>query len=233
MSNPAAELYEIFEQWRTSTKTSNAARRKVNTPAGVELVVRAMHLVHEIGGEIDRLEAVGRRVNAYRENYQAWVYAIIAYRTGWQANTAPDADLPVPVMHALDVLADTLDNAPASTRTPEITVAFKAIEERLARVLAAVNEDETLDSRLKLHIRRVVAHLQTCMAEFETYGKSRTAEAFDDLWVAMTAAAGQSEKKSMWEKLRDDLVLPATAGAIGGLPAVVIQLAEITGSVSM
>jgi len=227
MANAAAELFDIFSAWRGAKGSTNAERRRIQTPEGRDQVTRAMALLPIIRAEIDALDAEGRRVASYREAYQHWLFAILAVQTGWQGTTPPQNDFPQLALQALDTLADVLDHRPGPILDK---TAVGVLRERLEEVLHAVDSDDSLDERLKAHIRRTVRHVQSCVDEFAVAGESATMEALDALYASMLAAAHSSKHPGRWERFLGQFFLPTAAGLLANGPGLALQITQAAGN---
>lgn len=223
MGNPAAELYDIFTEWRTADGTSNFKRRGMSDEAGRAQVQRAMALLGQVKAEIDALDAAGRRVSSYKEAYTEWLFAILAVSTGWRGQSAAESDFSDTGTNALDTLADMLDHLPGSRLD---RTAVGVLHARLEAVLTAVDEDDSLDDRLKRHIRQAVRNVQTCVDEFETTGESATMAALDALWAATIAASAKSKYRKRWEDLSEKFFLPTASGLVASAPGVIAMLMQ-------
>lgn len=220
MPNPAAELFTIFTNWRSAPEASTLQRRELagDDPAGIATHARAFKLLEQIERSLAELAQAGRRVGVAQRACPLWAKAILAIPTdSWAARTNASDEINQQLMDILDQLADTLD----LTGRPAISHSSKddALQE-LRDVLEAVNADDSLDPRLKRHIRRVVRNLQTCIEDFDGSDEDGIA-ALDAVWAAMQAAMSQSSDPGIWEKFRDRFVVPTTVGWLVSAPAVV------------
>lgn len=227
MANPAAELYEIFETWREANGGSNVNRRglaETDQAPALAQHVRAMSLLSQIDAELKKLRQRERRTGSYDRAYPNWVKAVLAIGSGnWGGATSAESDLGDTVMDPLEQLADVLDHL---DQTPLSRSALENFRNLVDEVLAAEAADPDLDERLRLHIRRVVRHLQTCIEEFDVHGYSATMEAADNVWSAMQAAAFQSKDPGRWVKFKDRFVVPAVVGLVANGPGLAFQIEQ-------
>lgn len=227
MANPAAELYEIFTVWREATGGSNLARRGLNQTDQASALaqhVRAMSLLSQVGAELEKLRQRERRTGSYDRAYPNWVKAVLVVGSGnWEGATNAESDLSDTVMDPLEQLADVLDHL---DQTPISRGALESFRSLVGEVLSAEAADPDLDERLRLHIRRAVRHLQTCIEEFDLYGYSATMEAADNVWSAMQAAAFQSKDPGRWKKFNDRFVVPAVVGLVANSPGLAFQIEQ-------
>lgn len=181
-----------------------------------------MSLLDKLAEDIDDLERSGRRVRVFRRHYPYWVQAVLAIQTNsWSGSTTAATDFSVTTMDVLEQLADVLDHRSAPLH-PDAVAAMNTL---LGEVLTATDADDSLDTRLKVHIRKVVRHLQTCVDEYGAYGESAALDALDAVWVAMGAAAHSSGSPGRWEKFRERFFFPTAAGLLANTPSLVLQIA--------
>ena len=133
-------------------------------------------------------------------------------------------DFPNRYTDVLDLLADALDHLPGQQLD---RTAVQVLHSRLAAVLVALEEDDSLDERLRAHIRRTVSTLRTCVDEFEIQGESKTMEALDAMWAAVLAAEAQSATPNRWTEFRDKFFIPTAAGLLANAPGLVMQLGQL------
>lgn len=229
MTNPAAALHAILQEWVDAPGANNLARRQLQEPdehIGLRRHVAAMGLLREVLDEIDRLERAGRQVALYKRYEREWVRGILAMDTGWAPASTGASDFDANDLGVLAQLADVLDHSGAQDSPPLDLRAVATLEALLQEVLTAADEDTGLDDRLKLHIRRVARHLQTCVEEYDVLGASAAMEALDQVWVAMQAAAAQSKDPSRWTAFRDRFFIPTAAGLLANAPSLALQIEQ-------
>lgn len=223
MSNPAADLHTIFTSWKDATQSTNTLRRGLSRGTQqVEKHMQAMLLLDKISREIAELKRAGRRVASLERAYPTWIYAVLAVRSGsWNATSDARLDFDQPSMDALEHLADILDHP----RGHPINAASRSdARQVMAEVLAAVDADQSLDGRLKQHIRRVIRNLQACIEDFDVLDAEGVA-ALDAVWAAMQAAAAASTTQaSTWEKFRDRFAIPVVVALLAGAPSTVATI---------
>ncbi len=162
----------------------------------------------------------------YRSHYPLWVEAVLSMRTNnWNANTPAAHDFPQPSIDALEQLADVLDHK-APPLHPDAVARMNGL---LSEVLSATSSDESLDERLRAHIRKAVRHLQTCVDEYQVYGESATMEALDAVWAALGAAAHSSKNPGKWETFQERFFFPTVVNFLANAPSLAIQIAQASG----
>src|SRR5690554_5349282 len=105
----------------------------------------------------------------------------------------------------LDVL-EALSDAMSVTGPRVDTSQLNRFGSFLDGVVKLLGEDESLSPELRGYILKLVQQIRVAVEEFETTGRFEYAEALLQLWVALTAATGQSKTaKSKWKKFSETI----------------------------
>lgn len=221
MTNPAAELLEIFRSW-DGTSSPNVDRH-FDQAGGVEAAekhVRAMKLIWDIHRQLDEWSSRGQSVDAYREATVAWVRTVLANPRNWTTNGETAYVMQRARMDMLEGLSHAMSLA-APTVLPEHR---SAVRQSLAEIVSLLGQDDSISDQLRLYILRLVQEIQLASDEFEVTGRFDAEEAMERLWVALLAASGQSKKhRATWKKRAEAIVVPAVAGMLASVPGITAQ----------
>lgn len=226
MKNPAHELLELFERWGEHPGGSALDSRGLQTDedTAIDDHLYAMCLLAAMKNCVDDLERGGYRVKSFRRSFRLWTKAVMNYPHAWNAG-ANSAVFSVHTMDTLENLAAAIDRhlpAPTPERVAEIM-------SYLDEVVTLLEEDEELSSELRLHVSRIVQTIRGCIVEEKAYGATDLKQALYDLWVALYAAAGQSDgdKRGRWATMAETIYRPAAASFIGSMPGLAIAAAQL------
>jgi ATP-dependent exoDNAse (exonuclease V) beta subunit len=227
MSNPAAELLKIFSNWvPTGTASSYQAHGNGSDEFAAEHR-RAMKLIWDIEQAVDRWEAEQRTVDTYRRGIQAWTRYTLGLPNGWTNAHSGSQDRQVALIDTLEALADRMDAAPrvAEPQLQEMGVFLGGIVDLLA-------SDESIPATLRSYILELVTEIQHALDQHRVLGSFDFSDSLERLWVALTAARGESkEAKRKWAKLRDQILIPASVQLLAGTPTTVLAIAStVSGS---
>lgn len=226
MRNPAIELLTLLRVWVAADGATNNIRRGMGSDDSLIDLLEAMRLLGEVREEIIRLAEAGRQVRLYEQMWPVLVGGVVAQESTWgQKQSTSDQDFPPRELDTLELLADVLDyEASPQPLNPEGVALLRAT---LDEALALASEDAGLDDRLRVHLNRTIRHLRTCIDEYDERGHSITLEAWENVWVALTAAQTKSSDPSRWKKLADAFFWPTASGIVVSLPSVAIALGQI------
>lgn len=101
------------------------------------------------------------------------------------------------------------------------------ISEMLVELTSALASDQSLPRELKLHMRRLIVEVQTCIDEYEITGDFFLQSALDRLFVAVAKVENQSKEPGKWGGFRDKFVYPALSSLVGGAPGTLIALNSV------
>ncbi|MCB5294490.1 hypothetical protein BJQ90_03958 [Arthrobacter sp. SO3] len=173
---------------------------------------------------VDDLERGGYRVKSFRRSFRLWTKAIMNYPHAWNA-ASNGSVFSVHAMDTLENLAAAIDgHLPAPT--PERVVEIMSY---LDNVVSLLGEDQNLSPELRLHVSKIVQTIRSCIAEESAFGETDLKQSLYDLWVALYAAAGQSdgETRGRWATMAETIYRPAAAGFIGSIPGLAISAAQL------
>ncbi|MHC8609928.1 hypothetical protein ACW4FP_20005 (plasmid) [Paenarthrobacter ureafaciens] len=226
MRNPAHELLELFERWGEHPGGSaiNGRGLQADEDKAIDEHLYAMCLLAAMKNSVDDLERGGYRVKSFRRSFRLWTKAVMNYPHAWNAGSN-GAVFSVHTMDTLENLAAAIDGhvpAPSPERVADIM-------SYLDDVVALLGEDENLSPELRLHVSKIVQTIRHCIAEESAFGETDLKQALYDLWVALYAAAGQSDgdKRSLWTTMAETIYRPAAAGFIGSIPGLAIAAAQL------
>ncbi|MFI2563558.1 hypothetical protein [Paenarthrobacter sp. NPDC018779] len=225
--NPAHELLELFEQWGEQPDGNPLKGRGFhkNEDEAVDDHLHAMCLLAAMKNCVDDLERGGYRVKSFRRSFRLWTKAVMNYPHAWNTNSN-SAIFSVHAMDTLENLAAAIDGH-LPTPTPE---RIAEIMSYLDDVVSLLGDDESLSPELRLHVSKIVQMIRGCIAEEKAFGETDLKQALYDLWVALYAAAGQSEgeeQRSRWTAMAEAIYKPAAAGFIGSIPGLAIGAAQL------
>lgn len=226
MRNPAHELLEIFEAWGEFPAGSPIKSRGLedDEDAAVDEHLHAMCLLAAMKACVDDLERGGYRVSSFRRSFRLWTKAIMNYPHPW--NAASNSHIfTVHAMDTLENLAAAIDSH-VPVPTPERVAEIMSY---LDDVVSLLGEDRNLSPELRLHVSKIVQTIRNAVAEEKAFGETDLKQALYDLWVALYAAAGQSEGETQgrWAKMAETIYRPAAAGFIGSIPGLAIAAAQL------
>ncbi|MFE4230108.1 hypothetical protein ACFRJ8_19720 [Arthrobacter sp. NPDC056886] len=173
---------------------------------------------------IDDLERGGYRVKSFRRSFRLWTKAILNYPHAW--NSASNGSIfTVHAMDTLENLAAAIDGH-VPEPTPERVMEIMAY---LDDVVSLLGEDQNLSPELRLHVSKIVQTIRSCIAEERAFGETDLKQSLYDLWVALYAAAGQSDgaTRGRWATMAETIYRPAAAGFIGSIPGLAIAAAQL------
>lgn len=220
MTNPAAELLDIFRLWAEGNANMNAATlRNLSDPYGgdgMRSQMRAVKCLERIDQVLNDLERRGRSVRATREYWPEWQAAVFAFPHGWtQANGKVFFNRHM--MNQLEATADTINDwSPAPSDK-----AKENLRSSLGQIAEAMTSDQSLPEELKGYMAKIMRHIQSILDDFAVYGRFDLEEALEQMQVALWAAEGASEDPTLWERIRHGWLKPVTIGVLGGVPAMI------------
>ncbi len=169
-----------------------------------------------IDRELTALETRGRNMASYRRIYPQWMHGVLAYPHGW---TTTQGDFSIHALDSLDHLAELLDLTTAAHVAPEVVATIPAMLDNISALLA---EDDSITPQLRAYLLRLVQETRTAVEEHDVLNTFDLDVAMERLWVALQAAADQSEKKSdKWRSFFSQVAVSAFGGAIASAPTVI------------
>lgn len=224
MSNPAAALLEILDNWRVPPSTTPEDTRGVAEDGGLvawHLHAHAAALLREVEAAIDELERRGQALDLYRDVLPNWYAAVWAVRTPF--NTADSVNVRSTLgdnaRNLLLSLNYLLNVAPgmAAMPAPAQTELREAIDE-----LGAVLMGSDLPDAVKLYMLRMVQELSNTLDNIEAFGATGVRRMTLELGGALTLASGIADERgdtTLGDRFRSlglRLVSAAFGGAFGG-----------------
>lgn len=189
-----------------------------------------MRLLLDTEELLDRVEQDGTNLSTQRKYMRAWTAMVIAHPDGWKTNGNHSID-----QNALDALSMTATIL--ETYVPRFEPGG---DEQLGNFLTTI--DRKLngdDSYLAQHAKRVVAHVQKLLIDWEVLGEFRIVDALADLQRILDALAEQKTKdpfwkgasRSAWAWFKKDFATALAAGvAVNALTAGSVDVPEIVRS---
>lgn len=225
MRNPAADLLQVFEKWRTGSIPIVSRGFQSDAARALDEHLRAMCLLAEMKTCVDHLERDGYRVGSFRRGFRLWTKAVLNYPNAWNAssNSAVFTDH---AFDTLEALAGAIDQHAPIPTPDRVTKILSYLDE----VTSLLGEDRELSEELRLHLGRLISTIRGCISEENTFGSTDLKQSLYDLWIGLYAAAGQSEgeTRSRWTSMAEKIFQPAAAGFLGSLPAVAVSFAQLT-----
>ena len=223
MANPAQLLLNKLNSWRGTAQKSAETARGIN-PGGHHdwlehrMAVRHLDAIDEL---LNQTAAAGRNTNVFRRHFQTWGDMILAYPNGWRAPGSAVMDQTA--LEHLENLADRLDDF-VPTLNPNGLDDIRGYADGIRDLL---DEDDSLDDLLKLHVKQVIAHLNWCIDNYDAVGDFDLQEAVERLLAATVRATAESSRKDRWIATAwNAVVWPFGVHMISAIPATALaQLA--------
>jgi hypothetical protein len=214
VANPAQLLLNQLNAWRsTSAQQNPASIRGLNSPNHQwlqhRIAVRHLDAIDEL---LSQMEAVGRNTSVFRRHCQSWGDLVFAYPNGWKQNGTAGMDQTS--LDHLENLADRLDDFVPKVRPGGLD----DIRDYANGIRELLDEDDSIDELLKLHVRQVIAHLNWCIDNYAAVGDFDLQEAVERLASAVIRAAAASSQKDRWKARMDTFVWPFVVNVIAAIP---------------
>ena len=101
------------------------------------------------------------------------------------------------------------------------------VREAVGEVARTVLEDTSLPEELRLHIARLIRHVESCLDDWEIKGDFLLADALDRLTAAVHLAEAKSDDPAKWNDLWQKWIRPVSVGLIAGVPQVSLQVSQM------
>jgi len=178
----------------------------------------------EIEANIDAWEEMGQRVTPFRDTVAVFKRELNqSVDTNFDCLDVANSIVDVGDLGMLEWISEKL-----SYTTPHFDEAeLESIRNMLAAIKSAVIGDTTLPDDLRLHIARLIRHVEECVENWEITGDFAVAEALDRLMGAMRIAEAKSSKPETWTGLWDEWVQPVAIGLIASMPQVGLQIGQM------
>ncbi|GJO59116.1 hypothetical protein NJB1604_53000 [Mycobacterium marinum] len=208
MANPAQLLLNQLRAWNKANQSAQKAREPLNWTAH-RIAVRHLDAIDEL---LAQLEQAGRNTTVFRRHYPTWCQIVFTYPNGWTAQNS--AAINQTALEHLENLADRLDDYVPTLRPGGLD----EIQSYAEGILQLLDEDDTLDQLLKLHIGQVVAHLNWCVNNYGAVGDFDLQEAVERLASSILRAWSASGHKDWWRAKADKFVWPFMVNMIAAIP---------------
>lgn len=184
----------------------------------------------EVESHVDLWEEANSNVTPFREALPIWrgeVFHYIETKSGKFVNYQATGNLGVGVLGVLSWAAERIANT-----TPETSEdARNGIREMVQEVRNTLVEDASLPERLRVHVTRVLRHVEEALDNYEITGEFLLEEALERLLGVLGIVEKASKDPSMWQKFRESFTPGfaselASSGTMQGMAAIA---AAITG----
>jgi hypothetical protein len=229
MYNAALALHAIYSTWRDEllSDTITAAQARSDNPLEVtfdaELHWKAMGHLTTLRKQLADLADEGVDVQIYRRYTSSWTARLFNFPYTWQTSTL-DAESAFPLaeldmLHTLGMIT--------GMRAPTVDAAsLLNLKSVAARVIDLVDEDDTLSPALSQYLNSLAREIGAALDDEQYLAIFDVSAAAQRLWVGLQAAAGQStddDKKAKWTETARNIIINASAGALGSAPGVIVQ----------
>lgn len=221
MTNPARRLHEILEGWFVNQQNAQETVRKLSRSGQAEqttnLHIEAMACLVEIHRRLPVLESEGRKVASYVRIFPTWLHAVILYPGTWKEKGAVSQH----AMDSLDHLAELLELTVPQVRPG----GAEQVTSILDRVTDGLANDDSLPDELRRYLVRLVQETRRALVDYEAVGAFDLSECLTRLWVAVNAAAEQSDdhKKQSWRDIARDFIVATSSGVLASTPSIIQQ----------
>lgn len=219
VANPAQLLLDQLNAWHAPKSTADAARHTNNPDAWLahRIAVRHLDAIEEL---LSQMKAAKRSTRLFERYYPTWVKTVFAHPHGWATNGSGRMDK-IALEH-LEHLADSLEDFVPTIREGGLD----DLRDYADEITSLLDEDDTIDQLLRLHIGQVVAHLNWCIDNYERVGDFDLQEAVERLASAIVRAAANSSRKDRWAAAADKWVWPFVMNVVSAIPSTALaQLA--------
>ncbi|KAB8289344.1 hypothetical protein DSM100688_0424 [Bifidobacterium ramosum] len=190
---------------------------------GVEFDLRrVMCAISEVGRQLDGMESMGvSRFGRYRAAMpELWEQAWYSFRSANGAFSFTPADERRVSPGVTFMLLDIRDNGLSIDVTLD-DGRRRSVDDMLAKVIETVNEDDTLSMSLKAYVVKLVHEVRLAMDLSRAGCDFELSDALARLMDGIGKAESVSGKRSVWEKLREDAIVPFTSAFFSALGAAV------------
>ena len=217
MTNPAAALLEVFNQWKGEGSVA-AVRFGEGSDISVPQHLWATKCLWDIHRIVERWREDGEPVAHWEAAIAAWTRYVLAYDMPWNgASSNASLFRSRAQLSMLAALAQLLSAAEPDVHSADVP----KFDDFLNKIVELLAEDEGLSAELRAYILQLVQEIRSAVESFKLNGQFDASDAVRKLWVAMGAAASESKgKAARWRAFRRHIVAPAAAGFLGSLPGV-------------
>ncbi|WP_447947913.1 hypothetical protein [Microbacterium maritypicum] len=180
--------------------------------------------VIEIESHVDLWEQAGSNVTPFREALPIWraeVFHYIDPNDGRFANYGESNNFGTGVLGLLGWAAERI----AST-TPETSEAVRSgIREMVQEARNTLVEDTSLPERLRVHVTRVLRHVEEALDNYDITGEFLLEDALERLLGVLGIVENASKEPSRWQKFREAFTPGfaaelASSGSMQGMAAI-------------
>jgi len=202
--------------------TARGLDSKGDEPYAIQ--VEAFRLIIAIDQALTYLESRDIDASVYRVELKNWIDMVLHVPNNWGGSSAVQTGFPPTPMAHLQTLAILLDvDRPSLSPKPEQT-----LRTVLNTVFELLSDDEGLSDSLRAYIYRLANEMRTALDDESLVGSFDFADAAERLWVALQAAAGQSQRnESAWKQASADLFRDAGAAALGSMPSLALTVMQL------
>ncbi|REC96790.1 hypothetical protein DEU35_3270 [Microbacterium sp. AG157] len=172
--------------------------------------------------------AQGHPVDTFADLLPVWKRGVLAHVDGntGEINSAANRFTPQPGdIGVLTWVASLLDQSvPGSTATQR-----DGIREMVAEVRGGLRDDDSLPEMLRLHIARLLLHVEEVLDNFEIMGDAALEEAVERLIGVLRQAESASSKPDLWSAFWDKWGIPVSVGITSGAPQTALAITQLLG----
>ena len=212
MGNPAFELLEIFDQWKSSdaANVSMLMQRKANDAAGLETIRDSFRLVATLEVEVERLAQLGIDPTEYRSTLNFCTRAVLGVPGAWQSRPEINKQFPEDKIRLLKALGHLISARSGITLGGDPDRILNLLDE-----IETALENAPVDVNLDRYIRKLVEAIRAALSAPDAFNSAAIADDLLKLVVATKAAEASVDDpatSSWWSKFWEQF-FPATASA--------------------
>lgn len=170
--------------------------------------------------------AQGHPVQTFIDLLPVWKRGVLAHVDGstGEINSAPSRFAPQPGdIGVLTWVASLLDQSiPGSTESQR-----ESIREMVADVRGGLRDDDSLPEMLRLHIVRLLLHIEEVLDNFDIMGDAALEEAIERLIGVLRQAESVSTKPGFWSAFWDKWGGPVSVGIASGAPQTALAITQL------
>ncbi|WP_009883783.1 hypothetical protein [Brevibacterium aurantiacum] len=213
--NPAFELKQIFEHWRTqdSGDVPMQTQRGIAKESGLETMRRVFHLVGQLEVEVEKLQFAGVAPKSSGETLNFCTRCAVGYPGGWQSRPSTSQQFPgyqLDLLESLGTIIGMYNGGAINLGPQQISHLLDDIEQALL--------DAPLPELLDHYIRRLISEVRRALENSEAFSSSTIAEQLFQLGVATMAGEAATtgpEKKTCWSTLWH-IFFPSAVSSVTG-----------------
>lgn len=203
MANPAELLLKQLTRWRENRQSAAGL-------ADQRMAARHIEAIDEL---LSEMSAANIKVTLYRRYFDTWATLVYRHPQAWQSGTNTLKD--DAALENLEHLADRMEDFLPQLRDGGLDE-IRASTERAAVLL---DEDDSIDPLLKLHVKQVIAHLEWCIDNYTAAGDFSLQDATQRLIATMMRAGATSRHPDRWKAWLNTIAWPFTVNIASAIPA--------------